>query len=468
MHGEADEPSWDVAGDQRLDSIGPREGFPQVRGVSEFDPVAYEQEIERNLRWNVVVNALDGAFFWFAMTFASSNTILPVYVRHLTDSKLAVGLVAAIPSMGWFLPQLLTAPLVERLPRKKPFLIWSSLATERIAFLFMAASVYFLSEPAPRLALFLFFVTLIWHAFGAGLIATAWQDMVAKVIPVRWRGRFFGMTNFLGAAMGIPGAVVATTILSRYPYPASFALCFFLTFVGVMISWAFLALTREPPGPVPQERSSPLTYIRRLRTIVRTDVNFARFLGSRILTTMGSMFVGFIAVAAVQRFGLPDEVAGRFTGFMVGGQLVANMVFGPLADRYGHKLILEIGTLGNAVSAAVILLASSPLWVYVAFGLQGITLAAFLLSGMSITFEFSEPEVRPTYIGLTSTVIGVFSGIAPLVGGWLAGHLGYDWLFGVSLILLIGSWFLLHWWVQDPRFHCKEQPSVQVSPTGVG
>ncbi|HEY65143.1 MAG TPA: MFS transporter [Caldilineae bacterium] len=435
--------------------------------MNDFDIAAYEEEIQRNLRWNMIVNALDGAFFWFGMTFASSNTILPLYVNHLTDSKLAIGLVAAIPSMGWFLPQLLTAPLVERMPRKKPFFLWTSLATERLAFLFMAASAYFLGKSSPDTALMLFFITLIWHAFGAGTLATAWQDMIAKIIPVRWRGRFFGITNFLGAAMGIPGAAVATAILRRYPYPQNFALCFLLAFVTLILSWIFVALTREPPGPVRKERESPLLYIQRLRQIIHTDVNFTRFLLSRVVGVVGSMYVGFIAVSAARRFGLPDEVAGQFTGFIVGGQLVANLVLGPVADRRGHKLVLEIGLICNAMAAATVLLAPHPRWIYLAFALQGITVASYLLSGMSITFEFSEPEIRPTYIGLSSTVVGIFSGVAPLAGGWLADQWGYSWLFGLCLIILMISWFILHWLVQDPRFARAGCPDVQVSPTGV-
>ncbi|MCD6290780.1 MAG: MFS transporter, partial [Anaerolineae bacterium] len=250
--------------------------------MERFDPVAYEREIERNFRWNFVVNALDGAFFWFALTFASTSTVLPLYVRHLTDSKLAIGLLAAIPSMGWLLPQLFTAPFVERLHRKKPFFTWTSLVTERAAFLFMAISAYFLSERSPRWALIVFFAALIWHAFGAGIAATAWQDMIAKVIPIQWRGRFFGVSNFLGAAMGIPGSIVVTLILSRYLYPVNFAFSFGLAFVGVMISWASVMLTREPPGPVRAERESSLMYLRRLRGILRTDTNFARYLLTRV------------------------------------------------------------------------------------------------------------------------------------------------------------------------------------------
>ncbi|GAB4561623.1 MAG: MFS transporter [Anaerolineae bacterium] len=430
-----------------------------------FDLTAYEREIERNFPWNFVVNALDGAFFWFALTFASTSTILPVYVSRLTDSKLALGVLAAIPSMGWLLPQLITAPLVERLPRKKPFFLWVSLATERVAFLFMALSAYFLADSSPGWALTLFFVTLCWHAFGAGVIATAWQEMVAKIIPVRWRGRFFGVTNFLGAAMGLPGAAAATYILRRYPFPTNFALCFFITFVGVMLSWVAVSLTREPVGPRREEAEPPRAYLRRLGEILRTDTNFAHFLSARVVSTIGAMFVGFIAVAAIQRFQLPDEVAGRFTAFYVGGQLVANLLFGPLADRFGHKLVIEIGMLCNLAAAALTLWAIDPVMISLAFALQGMTMASYLLSGMSITFEFSEPEIRPTYIGLASTVVGVFSGVAPLLGGWLAGLFGYTTLFTVCLIVLAIAWAMMHWWVMDPRFaralDSVKEPSVK-------
>jgi MFS family permease len=421
-----------------------------------YDPATYEQEIEHNLRWNMVANALDGAFFWFALTFASSSTILPVYVSTLTDSKVAIGLLATMASMGWLVPQLFTAPLVERLPRKKPFFIWISLGMERVAFLFMAIITYFLSKSNPGLALVLFFVTYAWHAFGAGVIATAWQEMVAKVIPVRVRGRFFGFTNFLGAAMGLPGAIVATAILSIYPYPVNFALCFLITFVGVLLSWIAVAQTREPPGPTRESHETPLVYLRRLGQIIRTDRNFARFLSSRVVGAIGSMFVGFIAVAAIQRFDLPDEVAGQFTSFMMGGNLVANILFGPIADRWGHKIVLEIGALCNAGSALLVLLAPAPTWVFLAFALQGAVSATYLLSGMSIAFEFSEPDVRPTYIGLASTISGVFSGIAPLLGGTLAAVMGYSGLFVVGTVIVAISWAMMRWWVVDPRFARRE------------
>ncbi|MGB9578161.1 MAG: hypothetical protein ACPL3S_02700, partial [Halothiobacillaceae bacterium] len=77
---------------------------------------------EANLRWNFTVNVLDVAFFLLALSMVSQTTILPLLVRELTDSPLAIGLIPAIASVGYLLPQLLIANYAEGLRRKKRFI----------------------------------------------------------------------------------------------------------------------------------------------------------------------------------------------------------------------------------------------------------------------------------------------------------------------------------------------------------
>ena len=55
---------------------------------STVTPTDIQQEVERNYRWNFLVNALDGASFWFGMSFISSTVILPLYVSHFTNNPL--------------------------------------------------------------------------------------------------------------------------------------------------------------------------------------------------------------------------------------------------------------------------------------------------------------------------------------------------------------------------------------------
>ena len=419
--------------------------YPDAEGA------AFQAEVERHFRWNFVVNVLDGAFFWLGLSFAAPSTILPLYVSHLTDSRILIGLVAAIVGSGWYLPQLLTVHYVERLPVKKTLVINVGFFTERLPFVLMAVSVFLFAGRAPTVALWAFFITLVWRAVGAGVVAIAWQDMVAKVIPVHYRGRLLGIANFLGTALGLVGSSLAAAILDRYPFPINFGFCMSLTALFILASWVALSLTREPPLKSQKPTLSLREYGRYLPIVLRKDRNFAAYLATRIMAVLGHMGIGFVTVYAVQRWHLTDSQAGLYTAVFLGGQAVANLLAGALADRYGHKLVLEISVCLSALSMLIAVMAPSPIWMYTVFATIGAVVAADLLSSIMLPMEFASVEERPTYMGLANTVPGLFSAIAPLIGGWIASCGGYGTLFLAATVLSALSWVILHWLVQEPR-----------------
>jgi MFS family permease len=410
----------------------------------------FEREVERNYRHNAVVNVLDGTFFWFGASFIASRTILPLYISHFSDSKLALGLFSMIVSTGWLLPQLFTANWVQGLPRKKVAIVNVGLFTERLPVALLAPAAW-LGVRSPTLALIAFFVLFAWHVLGAGVVAVSWQDMLAKIIPLDRRGRFFGVTNFGGTATGVLGAAAATWALNRYDFPYDYMLCFAAAAIFIFVSWVFLALTREPAQISPDPVVSQREYWRRLPAIWRSNRNFRRYLFSQIVISIGGMAVGFMAVYAVQRWQLSDSQAGGFTTSMLVGQALSNLLFGALADRKGHKLVIELSTLLGALAVGLASVVPTPAWFHVVFALIGASTAGFILSGIMITFEFSDHDVRPTYIGLNNTVIGVAAGIAPLIGGWLAEATGYRTLFAVAFAVGLVGFALLHWSVREPR-----------------
>ena len=160
-----------------------------------------------NLRFNFTVNVLDGGFFGAALGFASFITIIPLFVIKLTDSAVLIGLIPAIHAVGWQLPQLFTAPRVSRLRKYKRMALIMTL-NERIPFLGLAIVAWFSPQLGIQWSLILTFVLLIWQGFGGGFTATAWQSLVAKIIPVNLYGRFFGVQSsavnmMMAAARGI-------------------------------------------------------------------------------------------------------------------------------------------------------------------------------------------------------------------------------------------------------------------------
>ncbi len=415
------------------------------------DNTAIQQKIEQDYRWNFLVNSLDGASFWFGMSFFSSTIILPLFVSHFTENPLVIGLISFLGWGGVFLPQLFTANMVERAPLKKFFPVTLGFYLERLPLLLLAPMIYFLATSQPTLTLILFFVLYTWHNVGAGVIIVGWQDMIAKIIPVDKRGRFFGITNFVGNGSGILGALAVPFVIEKYTFPLGYALSFAVAGALIFLSWVFLSLTREPAIYSNKPSVSQLDYFRSLPDILRRDRNFRAYLLAQIIFSLSGMATGFLVVYAVQAWDLPDAEASGFMIALQIGLALSNLLFGFLADRKGHKLSLEICMLLSILTLVLAILAPSPWWFFAVFFLRGAVNAGTFISGISIVYEFTEPENRPTYIGLANTIPGIVASLAPMIGGWLAGAMGYREMFILSAIIGAISWVLLRFGVHEPR-----------------
>jgi MFS family permease len=406
-------------------------------------------EIARHYRWNLAVNLLDATAFWFAASFISAQTILPLFVSKLTGSPLAIGLVAVISQGAWFLPQLLTARWIEGLPRVKPVVINLGFFLERLP-VWLLVLAPLLAARSPAWALALFFLAYAWRGLGAGAVGPAWQDLIARCFPVTGRGRFLGVANFLGSAAGVAGAALSTWLLRSLPFAQNFTCLFAIAGGGATLSWFFLSLTREPAQTARHRPASGRQYLAGLPRIIRQDNNFRRFLGARWLLALASLGMGFVTVAAVQRWQVPDSTVGLYTAASWLGQTAGYLGFGFLADRFGHKWPLELGALAAAVGLSLAWLAPAPGWIYLVFVMNGIYLSALLGSGILIALEFSTPERRPTYVGITNTTVGLVNILAPLLGTALAAA-GYRWAFAASAVAGVAAWAAIRWGVQEPR-----------------
>ena len=198
---------------------------------------AVQVEIERNYRRNFLVNALDGASYWFGFSFIAPTIILPLYISHFTSNPL-------IDRLDPFHQHRRISPtaavhlqLCRAGARKKFFPVNLGFFLERMPVFFLAPSAYFLAINQPVLALITFFLLYTWYCGGAGLIIVGWQDMVAKIIPVDKRGRFFGITNFIGNASGILGALAVTFVLEKFTFPQGYVLSFTAAAILIFISW---------------------------------------------------------------------------------------------------------------------------------------------------------------------------------------------------------------------------------------
>lgn len=419
------------------------------------DTTEFDRFVERHFTRNFLANVLDIGLFMAALNIVSTATILPLLISHLTDSKLIIGLLPAIANVGYLLPQLLTANFTEGLHRKLPMAAFCGLV-ERIPYPLTGLVVWFLALPAPGLALPLLLSFRGISAAAGGLGTPAWYDLIAKVIPVRRRGLYSSVGNGLGAVLGVGGAALSGWILGHWAYPQNFAVCFFVASGFLFASLAVFFLTREPVSPSVKQRSSTTVYLRQLPAVLRRDPNYLHYLVSRSAVYVGGMAAGFYMVYGAERFGLAEQHAGILTALLVGTQALAGLAWGQVGDRTGHKLVLVGEAVFIAAAAAVALFAPSAAWLAVTFVLLGIGNAASSISAMNIILEFCAPEDRPTYIGLTNTLLAPFVALGPLIGGALATWLGYQPMFAVAVIVALAGGALMRLWVREPRHSAEE------------
>lgn len=409
-----------------------------------------EQDIRKNLKHNVTVGLWDGGLFGMALGFASFGTILPLFVASMTDSAMLIGLVPAIHSAGWLLPQLFTASHVSRLRRYLRTVLLMTIH-ERIPFLGFAIVALLLPIIGANAGLLLTFLLLVWQGLGGGFTANAWTSMISKIIPPESRGTFFGMQAGLANLFISGSAIAAGYLLNALASPWDFAVCFFIASIFFTLSWFALAATHEPEDNekvIPEEKTH---FWDDAKKVLSRDKNFNWFLSARILSQFATMGFSFYIIYALREFGMTEVVAGYLTATLTISQTIANIGMGWIGDRIGHRTMLITGAVAAFLSAVLAWNASSIAWFYPIFLLTGMANVSIWTIGMTMTVDFGSESERPIYIGLSQTLTAPATIIAPIVGGWIADSAGFIPTFSISIVLSLVMISILVFLVKDPR-----------------
>jgi MFS family permease len=142
---------------------------------------------------------------------------------------------------------------------------------------------------------------------------------------------------------------------------------------------------------------------------------------------------------------------GIMTSVLMITQVVANPLLGKLSDVWSRKGVLLFGGICASASSILALIISNPNLFAVVFILTGFANAAFWTIGLTISLEFGDDQQRPTYVGMSNTLISPSTILAPLLGGLLADLFGYPITFIVSTLLGIIAVFMLGILVRDPK-----------------
>lgn len=401
---------------------------------------------EQTYRHNFRLFLLDGLLFNVAMGLIGSTTVIPDFVRRLTDSEILIGLSGSLFMAGGALPQIFMARYLVRFERKKWLFVLPNIPI-RFVILAFALILNSIGAKRPELLLTAFFVCYGIASFGDGIVSLPWADLIGSSLDGRWRARMLGLNNAIsGVIMLLVSPFVGMLLDGKGPaFPNNYALLFGAS--GCLMTIAIIpgVLLRELPGGKPVDTVTPLSqFMPELLRVLQEDRTFLLFIITRLLSALFMMALPFYIGFATEWLGLPSAVA---VPMLIAMQTIGSVSGALLYSWLGAKnntLCLCLALSGSALLPALSLVAPyvGALPLYLGFLVSGAANSGLYPSNLNWLIGHAHPDMRPIYIGLYNTTWGLVGLFTPVLAGLIAQTLGYRALFAVALSMALCASFV--------------------------
>ncbi len=402
------------------------------------------------------VLALIGDFVFFSVGFAFYDplVVVPAFVNEFTGSELLVGLLSALRILMITVPQIWAASVLEARPRAKPLLIWSSIGG-RLPILLLSVGVLLWAGTRTWLAMLILALSVMLFFTSEGLNGVSWPALVAKAVPEGFRGRFFGLGQFVSSFGSAAAGYFVNRILDLQSVASAnrWALLFLVGFVWLMLSVVSMSFVREPKVARVADKPDLRDSLRKVWVYLRQDRWLRRvILVQLVISTPAATFVFFVIRA---RQIIPDATTmiGTFVMLQSVGSAVSALVGGMLVDRVGswaairaaagvEALALVAVTLGGWTANAPRTANALPFY-FVAFLLVGYVNGTSWWSFSAYLLDMAPEDRRPIYLA-TNGILASVTVVNPVIAGALFEAVSPEIVFGgASLLAVVG--FALAW-----------------------
>jgi MFS family permease len=382
--------------------------------------------VQRNLRWFLT----DGLFAQVAESI--SLAYLSLYVLSLGATRGQIGLMTSLASLSAALLLLPGAGLARRADQRQRVALASGTAA-RVALLLLALIPFaFSGQTLVTVAIAL----AVIRETLANLALPAWTALTGDIVPLAWRGRYFGMRNM---AMGVVG--ITTTLLvgraivsiggeSGYQWALIFA---FITGLAATFSFAQI----KPPVVAAEAEAAPgggAPLLQRLRA----NPQFIAFCGAAAVWNFSLYVAGpFFNVYVVERLGGDALSVGWLSVVSSIAALPGQRIFGALTDRWGPRRVQLATTALIPILPIAWLFVREPWHVVPINLLAGFLWAGYLIASLNYLLILAPQDERARFSAVHQMVVMGSLAAGAAVGGWVVTEWGYLIVFMLSGI---GRW----------------------------
>lgn len=404
---------------------------------------------ERVTRRNILCSALNSFCVEASMTLTEASEVLTLFVRMLGGSSFLVGLLPSLRYFGWLAPQFMAAGRVQSLTRFVPTIQWLEVVRSGF-YLIIAALTFLWGRSHPGLVLAAFLPLYLVTRVAAGSSAVARAELVARMVPPRRRPSVISTRAFAGGVSAFLAGLVVRLVLDPLvsSFPNNYATLLLMSGIGFGLALVSLWGVVEPRSTIAPRAIDWRDQLRRAPALLRGDRQFALYIGVRVALTGLELAGPFYILYATEQLGAPAHMAGIYISVRTFSRVLSNMYWGEQCRRRSSVWVLRLACgLGLMAPLFVLLLlafASTwtggvPTYAMALFGgvflLQGLAGSALGISEMAYLYDVAPENERPTYYGLTNTVLGPLY-FLPALGGALLDSVGYAAIFGATTVMI--------------------------------
>ena len=381
----------------------------------------------------------------------TTGAVLIGYLLHFGATSTQIALVGSVPLLAQIMSPF-AAFLAGALGRRR--LLTATFAILGRGAWVLAVFLPQLGLPSGAEATVLVWLVLFSSVFQSST-STLWSAWMGDVVPDAVRGRYFGLRTGIVGIVGTAANLGAGWFLDHVNAPLSFQVVLGVSLLCAAAGIVIYFQQYDPPSP---------TLHMGLGAVLReplADPNFRKLLRFATFWQFVVLLAApFVIPYFLDGLGLTFTQVAIWSAIAAATALVTTILWGRVADRFGNKSVLAIGTFiaGFTLPACWILSGLTGntgfIWasaIFDAMAWGGIGPALFNLSLVS-----APRDKRLSYLAM----FALATGLAGFSGGVLAGPLltlmqpisldvfggvwtGYHTLFALSGILRMQAWRLL-------------------------
>lgn len=337
------------------------------------------------------------------------------------------GLLSALPAFAG-LAQVPAAYVIEKYRNRKRITLLAFSASRVFIFILAIIPLFFSAE----LGIALILGAILFQSLTSALGGPAWNSITRDLVPQDRMGAFFAQRQRLTVAWSIPLSLAAGWFVTWWantnPDRELHGISL-LFLVGLLVGLGSLYFIWRTPEPAmaPVTRSTPFREMVRFPFQDDNFRNLMAFLGAWGFAM--AIASPFFTVYLLQRLGFDMSFVIVLTVLSQLADVAFVQVWGKIADHAGNKAVLGV--------SGPLVLGSTILWLFTAMPdphrftvallvvihvLRGISMAGVSLATGNIAMRLAPRGRATSFLAANSMVGALAGGVAPLVGGAVAGY----------------------------------------------